>query len=76
MPNLHKPIDNVASQLSEKSVREFSFTKLDLKNTYSQLKKTSRKNNVISASVEEIWFVDVSFSRFFGLADIIKMNSK
>ena len=54
MPNLHKPIDNVASQLSEKSVREFSFTKLDLKNTYSQLKKTSRKNNVISASVEEI----------------------
>ena len=54
MPNIHKPLDKVASTLSEKPFGEVWFTKLDLKNAYSQLKKTSRVNSVISASLEEI----------------------
>ena len=48
MPNIHELIDNVALQISEKSNGRVWFSKLDLKNAYSQLKlcdQTSKQCN-------------------------------
>ena len=38
MPNTHELLDNVASQISNDSTGEVWFTKLDLKNAYSQFR--------------------------------------
>ena len=45
MPNIHKLIDNVALQFSEKPNGRVWFSNLDLKNAYSQLKLCEHTSN-------------------------------
>ena len=55
MPNIHKLIDNIALQISNKDSGEVWFSNLDLKNAYSQLQSctdTSKQCNFSILSVE------------------------
>ena len=51
MPNIHKLVDNVASQISSDSNREVLFTNLDLKNAYSQLSLDTLTSSLCSFSL-------------------------
>ena len=70
MPNFHNLVDKVASQLSEKSAGEVSFTNLDLRNAYSQICSNDFTSNNLTTVGEKIpGIYNFSFG-FYGLGDL------
>ena len=72
MPIIHELIDNVALQIREKSNGKVWFSKLDLKNAYSQLKlcdQTSKQCNFSIVGCETTGTYRF-LTGFYGLGDM------
>ena len=72
MPNIHELIDNVALQISEKSIGRVWFSNLDLKNAYSQLKLSEQTSKQCNFSIVggETTRTYRFLTGFYGLGDM------
>ena len=78
LPNILELIDNVALQISEKSIGQVWFSNLDLKNAYSQLKlcdQTSKQFNFIIVGGKTTGTYRFLFG-FYGLGDMPNVSQR